>query len=196
MIKNDQAKKVRLHYNSNGSIYPQHLFEKWKHFRQIDISFSIDNINERFNLERGGNWHEVEKNLNEFLSSKLPNMILGIFPTVNVQNVYYLGELIDWFETKTFDSLIFNLLRSPSFMSVTNMNQELTTLVINKLSQISQEKSLKYNVFSIIELIKQNKNSSDSVDLLADYMLKLDNVRKQKFYQTHSEIASIIYKGN
>jgi organic radical activating enzyme len=196
LIKNNQAKKVRLHYNSNGSIYPQHLFEKWKHFRQIDISFSIDNINERFNLERGGNWHEVEKNLNEFLSSKLPNMILGIFPTVNVQNVYYLEELIDWFETKTFDSLIFNLLSSPSFMSITNMNQDLTTLVIDKLSQINQEKSLKYSVFSIIELIKQNKNSSESVDLLADYMLKLDNVRNQKFYQTHSEIASIIYKGN
>jgi hypothetical protein len=31
---------------------------------------------------------------------------------------------------------------------------------------------------------------------LEDYMLKLDNIRNQKFNYTHSEIANIIFKGN
>lgn len=195
LIAHNFASKIRLHYNSNGSIYPEHLFEKWKLFRQVDIAFSIDNIGQRFELERGGSWAEVEQNLDNFLDSKLPNMILTVFPTVNVQNVYYLDQLIDWFETKKFDSLVFSMLENPKILNVTSMNNELLDMTIDKLGKMSMDKLIRYNVISIIDILKQSKNSSESIDQLANYMLKLDNIRNQKFYQTHSEIANIIYKG-
>jgi MoaA/NifB/PqqE/SkfB family radical SAM enzyme len=195
LIYNDYAKKIRLHYNSNGSVYPEHLFDKWKLFKQVDIAFSIDNIGQRFELERGGSWTQVEQNLDKFLSSKPSNMIVSIFATVNVQNIYYLDQLIEWVEPRNFNALVWNMLQHPNYLSITSMNQELTTKVINKLNQIDQKKLLTYNILPIIELLKQNKCSLNSVDQLAEYMLKLDNIRQQKFNQTHSEIASIIYKG-
>jgi hypothetical protein len=195
LIEHDLAHKIRLHYNSNGSVYPAHLFEKWKLFRQVDIAFSIDNIGTRFELERGGKWDLVNVNLDKFLENKLPNMILSIFTTVNVQNVYYLDQLITWVDTKKFNKLNFNLLEHPKFLSITAMNTELTTQVIDKLSQIDHDKLIKHNVFPIIALLKQNKYSPDLIDELSKFMLKLDNIRDQKFNQTHPEIADIIYKG-
>ena len=195
LVDHNFASKIRLHYNSNGSIYPEHLFEKWKYFRQVDIAFSIDDIGPRFELERGGSWNEVEKNLDDFLNNKLPNMVLSIFPTINVQNVYYINELVEWFETKNFNALVFNILRNPKFLSITEMNNELSEITVNKLKAMPLDSLKKYQVLSIIQLIKQKKNSSVSLDQLTDYMLKLDKVRNQKFYETHSEIANIIYKG-
>jgi MoaA/NifB/PqqE/SkfB family radical SAM enzyme len=195
LIEHNCASAIRLHYNSNGSVYPAHLFDKWKLFRQVDISFSIDNIGSKFELERGGSWTQVESNLDKFLDSKLSNMILSVFTTVNIQNVYYLEELINWFETKTFNSLHFNLLEQPRFLSITTMNAELTTLVLNKLNQLDQKILIKYNVLPIINLIRQTKPLQDQVDQLREYMLKLDNIRNQDFGQTHTELANIIYKG-
>lgn len=195
LIEYDYAKNIRLHYNSNGSIYPTHLMDKWQRFRQVDIAFSIDNTGIRFELERGGSWEEVEENLDRFLRSKLPNMSLSVFPTISVQNVYYLDQLISWFETKNFDALSWNLLENPKYLSVTNMNQDLAELVLKKLQTIDNNKLEKYNLKSIIELLTKEKHSANSIDQLAEYMLKLDNVRNQKFHKTHSEIANIIYKG-
>lgn len=196
LIDQNHASKIRLHYNSNGSVYPSHLFEKWKCFKQVDIAFSIDNIGQRFELERGGDWQKVQQNLDQFLASKLPNMELNVFTTINVQNVYYLEELIDWFETKNFNSLFFNLLERPKFLSISSMNDELSRAIIDRLCLIGQTKIEKYNLNTFIEMIKQNKNSSDMIDELREYMLKLDNIRNQNFKHTHSEIANIIYRGN
>lgn len=189
-IENNHARKIRLHYNSNGSIYPKYIFEKWKHFREIDISFSIDNIGKRFELERGGCWADIDKNLDLFLKTQLPNMILSIFATVSVQN---LDRLIDWVETKRFNSLNLNLLETPDFLSITKMNQELSEVIIRQLSKIDRSKLEKYNIQTFIELIKQHKHSSNMIDKLVKYIIKLDKIRNQDFSQTHPEIAEIIF---
>jgi organic radical activating enzyme len=195
LIQHGHAKRIRLHYNSNGSIYPAHLFDRWKLFRQVDIAFSIDNIGNKFELERNGDWQQVNQNLDNFLQSKLSNMVLSVFATISVQNVYYLDQLISWYETKNFNSLVWNLLEYPNFLSILFMGQELTALVVNQLNQIDHSRLEKYNLQSIISLLEQQEHSSNLIDQLADYMLKLDNIRNQKFIDTHTEVAKIIYKG-
>jgi len=195
LIAHDYAKNIRLHYNSNGSIYPDHLLEKWKLFKEVDIGFSIDNIGQRFELERGSSWDKVENNLNNFLKHKSSNMVLNIFTTINVQNIYYLDELIDWVETKDFNALHFNILDKPEYFRINAMGAELTTLVINKLSQIVPSRLKKYNIYPILKSLELTNNSNNSIDKLSKYMLKLDNIRNQQFTQTHPEIAGIIYKG-
>jgi hypothetical protein len=123
-------------------------------------------------------------------------MVLNIFTTINVQNIYYLDELIDWVETKDFNALHLNVLRSPDYFRINAMGPDLTKLVIDKLDQISPYRLKKYSIYPIIESLKMSDNSSNLIDNLAEYMLKLDNIRNQKFIQTHPEIAHIIYKGN
>lgn len=194
LVTHGRADQIRLHYNSNGSVYPQSLFTTWSKFKEVNISFSIDDIGARFELQRGGSWHDVEHNLDLFLQSRLPNMTLGIFPTVNVQNIYYLPDLIEWFETKTFDSLVFNILETPECLSITNMGRDLTQLVIDRLSGWSSQRSNIYDLQRLIHRLKHNEKPGDRVDELRSYMLQLDNIRKQDFTATHPEIASILLK--
>lgn len=196
LIEKNYASAIRLHYTSNGSIRPKHFFEKWQQFRQVDIAFSIDDIGVRFELERGGRWEDVESNLDWFLEHRLPNMVLSVFPTVNIQNVFYIDSLIDWFETKKFNALIFNLLERPDFLCVTKMNQELSEMVINRLSTIDKTRLQKYNLQSLISLIQDHTHSSNMIDKLAAYIKKLDRIRNQDFSLTHPEIAGIIFKEN
>jgi sulfatase maturation enzyme AslB (radical SAM superfamily) len=195
LIQRGFSKKIRLHYNTNGSIYPEKLIEKWKQFREIDIGFSIDNIGDRFELERGGSWKQINDNLDRFINCQSPNMILSIFSTVNAQNVYYLGELMDWFETKKFNRLVFNLLETPESISITNMNSELTELVIDKLNQIDKTRLTRYNIIPIIEILEKNIGSNDLNVELANFMKELDIIRHEDLSKTHPEIAQIIYRG-
>lgn len=195
MIEHQWASNIKLHYNTNGSIFPSHLFKKWKYFRQIDIAFSIDDIGSRFELTRGGEWNTVDQNIDRFFELKMPNMILNVFPTVSVQNIFYLKDLIDWIETKKFNAVNFNLLESPSYLSITKMGNELSNIAISKLNQIESKKQSKYNIKRFISLIMQNINSQDHIDQLAIYMLNLDTIRNQNLYQTHPDLAKIIYKG-
>lgn len=196
LIGHNYSTKIKLHYNSNGSVYPANLIDKWKQFKHVNIHFSIDNIGQRFEFERGGCWEDVEANLDRLLETKLPNMSLGIFVTLNVQNVYYIEQLIDWYETKQFDSFNFSLLEEPSFLSVKAMNQELVNVIVNRLKQIPTEKINRYGIESFIQKLENKTVSPESIDQLKQYMLKLDTIRNQNFALTHPEIASIIYKGN
>jgi MoaA/NifB/PqqE/SkfB family radical SAM enzyme len=195
LIQKGYANRIRLHYNANGSIYPPQLFAKWQKFKAIDISFSIDDIGPRFELQRGGRWSDVQTNLNNFLSARLPNMTLSIFPTINVQNIYYLPELIDWFESTGFDSLIFNILDKPVFLSIRNMGPELTDLVIDRLSAMAESQKEKHKIAQLINFLKQEKKTVDRVEDLRQYVLELDRRRGQNFAESHPEVAKVIYIG-
>ena len=62
-VDRDLAKHIRLHYNSNGSVWPSELINYWPNFKLVDINFSIDAIGDQFNLQRGGSWNDVESNI-------------------------------------------------------------------------------------------------------------------------------------
>lgn len=194
LIEQGSCNRIRLHYNSNGSIYPENFFNRWKNFREVDIAFSIDNIGSRFEFERGGKWKEVETNLDRMLETRLSNMTLSVFVTVNVQNIYYLDQILDWYESKKFDWIKFSLLENPIFLNISSMDRDLTQLVIEKLSQINEARRNKYNINLLIDKLKNNKCSTEHLDQLAKFMLDLDKVRNQNFYYSHREIADIIYK--
>jgi sulfatase maturation enzyme AslB (radical SAM superfamily) len=195
LIQQGHANRIRLHYNSNGSIYPSQLFAKWQEFKAVDISFSIDDIGARFEFQRGGRWSDVQTNLNDFLSARLPNMTLSIFPTINVQNIYYLPELIEWFESTGFDSLIFNILDTPVFLNIGTMGPALTDLVIERLSTMAEPQKEKHKINQLIDFLKQEKKTVVRVEELRQYMLNLDRRRGQNFAESHPEVAKVIYIG-
>ena len=95
-VDQGHASHIRLHYNTNGSIYPQNIIEHWKHFQHVDIQISIDNIGSRFDLERGGSWHLVEDNIKKMLALNLSNLEISVMPAINIMNIFYIDELLDW----------------------------------------------------------------------------------------------------
>ena len=68
---NGFAENIEIHYNTNGTHFPEEFIETWKKFRKVEIAFSIDNLGERFEYERSGaKWEEVEANIQRFHALK------------------------------------------------------------------------------------------------------------------------------
>lgn len=193
LADSSRCSSIRLHYNTNGSIYPEKLFDVWSLFREIDISFSIDNLASRFELERcNGSWALVEQNLDRFVRDRLPNMRLSVFVTVNAQNVCYLADVIDWYETKDFDALIFSVLSLPKVFAISNMPAGLARLAQSRLRGISPERRQKYGLEAVLNLVDSAASEQIPVDELVDTVLKLDQWRDQRFDLSHPEVAEAI----
>jgi hypothetical protein len=164
----------------------------WKHFGRVDIAFSVDNICERFEYERyGAKWQEVNDNIISISSYKQHdgvNITTQLCFTINIQNVFYLDELLAWADQKHFDNVYFNMLHSPDHMSVQRMTPAAQELVLNKLKNTSwMTKAYQREIDNIIKFIK-NGPGSDGKDFL-EKMQRTDSYRNQTFKDTHPEIA-------
>ena len=60
LVLRNLAKNIEIHYNTNGTQWPEEAAEIWRHFKTVEIAFSIDDINSRFEYQRSGaKWDEV-----------------------------------------------------------------------------------------------------------------------------------------
>jgi MoaA/NifB/PqqE/SkfB family radical SAM enzyme len=184
------AKSIDIHYNTNGTQWPD-AHELWKHFKRVDIAFSIDNIDKRFEYERyGAHWTEVTENIRKFheLRDRNPAKITTqVCMTVNVQNVYYLEELCNWINTQTFNDHYFNMLHDPKHMCIDNLTNEAKQVVIEKLRNGTFTPKHRAEISRIIKFIEQGQGSTGEEFLFK--MQQTDSYRKQNFYHTHPEIA-------
>ena len=105
-ISNNYAKDMRLMYNSNGMTWKDNLFEKWKHFSSVEFDYSVDDIGERNSYIRyPSKWDRVERNFHIFDEQTPDNVEMFISCTVQILNVYYLPDFIDWFLSKNFKKI-------------------------------------------------------------------------------------------
>jgi len=186
------SKNIDIHYNTNGTVDPNLDSWVWQHFGRVDIAFSIDNVGDRFEYERyGAKWQEVNDNISWISSYKQhdnSNITTQLCFTVNIQNVYYLDELLNWADKKGFDNIYFNMLHSPDHMSIQKMTPAAKALVLNKLKTTSwTSKFYQKEIDNIIRFI-ENGSGSDGTEFIKR-MKQTDNYRNQNFKDTHPEIA-------
>lgn len=179
-VDSGHAHRIRLHFNTNGSVYPANLIPLLEQFKQVDIGISIDDIGHRFEFERGGRWSDVEANYRQF--RLLPDQFnISIMPVVNVQNVYYLDELLAWADSLN-GSVVINVLSHPNCMSIDSMTPLAKRIVVEKYQN---------NTNPMLQQIAKrvaNSPGSDGQEF-RNYMMTLDQTRKQNFAESHSEIA-------
>lgn len=192
--ENGYSENIDIHYNTNATQLPDNPFV-WACFGRVDIAFSIDNVGKRFEYERyGANWDralEVVDTIHELKEHSMPNITTQLCFTINIQNVYYLDELLTWADTKGFGSIYFNMLHSPDHMSVQRMTTAAKELVLNRL-KTTFWKTNKYQkeIDNVIQFI-ENGLGSDGKDFLFK-MQQTDIYRKQNFIDTHPEIAVVM----
>jgi MoaA/NifB/PqqE/SkfB family radical SAM enzyme len=190
-VDQGHSKNIDIHYNTNGTVNPDESWI-WQHFGRVDIAFSIDNVEDRFEYERyGAKWQEVNDNISWISSYKQhdkSNITTQLCFTVNIQNVYYLDELLAWADKKGFDNVYFNMLHSPDHMSIQQMTPKAQELVLNKLkTTFWTSKFYQKEIDNIIRFI-ENGAGSDGREFLRR-MKQTDNYRHQCFKDTHFEIA-------
>lgn len=94
-------RKINISYNTNGTILPsEKLLYLWKHFKQVTIAFSIDDIAERFEYQRyPAKWSEVVANLQWYLNNCAKNTFFATTTSVGLLNHSNLDALQSWLES-------------------------------------------------------------------------------------------------
>jgi MoaA/NifB/PqqE/SkfB family radical SAM enzyme len=193
-VETGDSKHIDIHYNTNATVNSLGVEKSilWNDFGRVDIAFSVDNVDKRFEYERfGADWDEANEIIDGIHFAKnvdTPNITTQLCFTINIQNVYYLDELLAWANTKEFGSIYFNMLHSPDHMSIQRMTPAAQELVLSKLKttfwkSTAHQKEID-NVIKFIEL----GSGSDGREFLRK-MKQTDAYRKQNFMDTHPEIA-------
>jgi MoaA/NifB/PqqE/SkfB family radical SAM enzyme len=117
------AHNVEIHYNTNGTQYPEQAESIWKHFKTVEIAFSLDDVGERFEYQRSNAvWSEVCANLDRFrdLKAIYSNIELQVCTTVNIFNVRYLGDIAAWLEQnqESFSFVYWNMMHDAWYFSI------------------------------------------------------------------------------
>jgi len=187
------AQNIEIHYNTNGTQFPQHATEIWKHFKIVEIALSIDDMGPRFEYQRyGAKWETVIDNLYKFrnLRDNNNNIKLQLCLTVNALNFYYIDEILRWVPDQIFNYYYLNVVHDPPNFCVKNLNDSAKTLITNKLSQVDIPQVFADEIKNLIEFMNSG-TSSDGKELVR-VLKDSDAQRNQKFSDYHPEIAEAI----
>jgi sulfatase maturation enzyme AslB (radical SAM superfamily) len=193
LVKRGVAGDISIHYNTNGSIINDRLLDIWKHFKKIDLAVSIDDIGERFNVQRPGDkadWNLVEQNVKYIKTHKHENTILGLHCAISIMNVYYLPELCDWIKTIGFEDLHFSVLYNPGHLSLLKIPKATADLAVKKILDHEFDTAVQPFIDTVIGLLDsatQLENPS-----FVNYIKKLDGLRGEDFSAAHPEVAQAL----
>lgn len=193
MIERGIAEDISIHYNTNGSTINDKLLETWKHFKKIDLAISIDDIGERFNIQRPGDkadWDFVQKNVKYIKTHKHKNTILNLHCAISIMNVYYLPELCNWIKTVGFEDLHFSVLYNPDHLSLLRIPKAAADLAAKKLLDHKFDAEIQPFIDNVIEVL--GKATQQENLLFVKYIKKLDGLRGECFSAAHPEVAQAL----
>jgi len=187
------AQQVEIHYNTNGTQYPEHAVDIWKHFKTVEIAVSVDDIAERFEYQRSNaRWIDILVNVSKFkkLRDTMSNIQLQCCITVNVFNIRYLRHVADWADYQGFDFVYWNMLHDALHWSITGLPETAKKQITSYLNNCNPPDRFAEEFMRIRDFMN-NGASTDGHDLRSQ-IRKLDQWRKQNFSDVCPEMAAII----
>jgi MoaA/NifB/PqqE/SkfB family radical SAM enzyme len=187
------AHQVEIHYNTNGTQYPEQAESIWQHFKTVEIAFSIDDVGARFEYQRSNAvWSEVCKNLDRFRDLKEihPNIELQVCTTVNVFNVRYLGEVAAWLEhnRESFTFVYWNMMHDAWYFSIACLPDSAKQAIAEYLDSVT---TIYRDEFDRIKDFMTGGASTDG--FMTRMKIKdLDQKRNQNFAQICPEMAALV----
>lgn len=182
LIKNNLSKKIKIELNTNGSEYSDLIVNKLLEFKSVTFLISIDDIGPRFELQRGSSWDNVARNISYYKKLQSENFQIQISPTINIQNVLYLDELVEFCNTEKLN-IVWSYLEGPVFLSVKNITNKAKNLIYEKYKNHSNQElqALSSKIYQA--------NTVNGTDFI-NYMQELDRRRNQNSNLVLKEIMS------
>jgi MoaA/NifB/PqqE/SkfB family radical SAM enzyme len=187
------AHQVEIHYNTNGTQYPEQAIETWRHFKTVEIAFSIDDLGERFEYQRSNAvFWEVEQNLGRFrfLREQYPNIRLQCCSTVNVFNVRYIDQLARWLDTQGFDYVYWNMMHDAWYFSIATLPESAKTEIILHLESAVVPTQWREEFDRICDFMR--RGASTDGFMLRMKVRDLDRKRGQNLAAVEPEFAALI----
>lgn len=183
LVEKGYASKIDIHYNTNGTLWPARS-ELWKHFKGVEIAFSIDDIGKRFEYQRyGTRWEETQEVIRKAVTSPYR---LQICTTFNIQNAYYWPETEDWIFKQGIRDIHYNILHEPPMFNLRNMPEDIKYIYGQRMKMCRAPHKID-QVIRFMELPGENM-----LPALKERLAQSDTYRKQSFAETHSNVWDII----
>ena len=188
------AHQVEIHYNTNGTMFPEQAEEIWRHFKTVEIAFSIDDVGSRFEYQRtNASWDDMQENIKKFFKLKryLPDIIqLQVCTTVNVFNVRYIDEVARWNSGHAFNFVYWNMLHDAWYFSIATLPDAAKTEITRYLETADVPAQYQAEFGRIVDFM--NRGTSTDGNMLRTQIQDLDRKRNQDLAQVAPEFANLI----
>jgi hypothetical protein len=193
LVDRGLAGNIEIHYNTNGTQWPEQAEAIWRHFKHVEIAFSIDDVGARFEYQRSNaSWPDVEQNISRFreLRNRNSNISLQACCTVNVFNVYYLETVANWIVQQQFDFIYWNMMHDAYYFSISTLPEMAKSIIVQRLHQAQVPGIIQKEFDRIVDFM----NAGNSLDgfILKMKIADLDRKRQQNLAITEPEFAKII----
>jgi MoaA/NifB/PqqE/SkfB family radical SAM enzyme len=193
LVNRGIAGSIEIHYNTNGTQWPEQGEAIWRHFKTVEIAFSIDDVGARFEYQRSNAvWSEVVNNIQQFndLKSRNSNIRLQVCSTVNVFNVLYLEDLATWIDTQAFDFVYWNMMHEAYYFSINTLPKSVKQAVADKLQSARVSPRHRAEFENIVKFM----NGGVGLDgfILRMRIADLDRKRQQNLAAVEPEFAQLI----
>ena len=197
-VENGWSKKQHIHYNTNGTIYPEKYMSLLEEFKIVDIQISSDGVGKKFEYCRHpAVWEEVEENIDKFISAKNNSnteWLLSACISVSAFNVYDFFETFEHYASKGVGVYV-NMVHDHHGIKV--LPRELKETVINKLN-LYESKYLPQQWNNDRNMVIQHLSNTESVESeWINFWLELemrDKIRKESFKEIFPEYFNEIKK--
>jgi MoaA/NifB/PqqE/SkfB family radical SAM enzyme len=187
------ANQVEIHYNTNGTQWPERGPDIWKHFKTVEIAFSIDDLGARFEYQRtNADWAVVLDNITSFqlLRDQMPNLRLQCCSTVNIFNVRYIDQLAHWIALQKFDFVYWNMMHDAWYFSIAMLPDSAKAEISEHLRTADVPTQYRAEFDRITDFM--NNGASTDGFMTRMKIRDLDRKRQQNLRTVAPELAAIL----
>jgi MoaA/NifB/PqqE/SkfB family radical SAM enzyme len=189
-IDNNRSSQISLHYNTNGTIYADHLIPLWNKFKCVELSFSLDNVESKFEYERyGATWNVVVNNISKYQKLDPAIYAFNVYSTITALNILDSYDVFQFCENNQLP-VVFNLLDNPQELNVALFNNKQKNYISTKLLKIG---NTKFNdlINPIVDAMKKRKTQCNVTDMI-NYLNVTDQIRRQDFKKNYQELSNLL----
>jgi MoaA/NifB/PqqE/SkfB family radical SAM enzyme len=199
IIETDVAKNIRIKFATNGTIkLRDKILDRLKHFKDVTVMYSIDDIGKRYEYQRPpAHWEVVENNFLDALQHDFLDVV--ITRTVGLLNSTSGSDFVQWCDKNNFslDKVFLNYVREPIYYDLSMLDKTQKEYINSLLgdNRIDNEvrKYMRSQHEDNVSDTAWGVNSHKDLDNLRKYVImSLDKKSKLSLEDVSQDIARLV----
>jgi hypothetical protein len=195
---------IRIQYNTNFSelaFKDKHVFEYWRHFKNVSVGASLDASGPRAELmRRGTDWKQTVDNRQRMMA-EVPHVDFYVSATVSAMNVLHVLDFHkEWTKLGLIDAKDFNIniCQSPEWYRIDILPEKFKQEVVipaykRHIAWLEPQDTLQRATTGYKSLLNL-LTAQDASHLLSRFneeITKLDTIRHENFWDTFPELSTL-----
>jgi hypothetical protein len=195
---------IRIQYNTNFSelaFKDKHVFEYWRHFKNVSVGASLDASGARAELMRKGtDWKQAVHNRNRMIQ-EVPHVDFYVSATVSAMNILHVLDFHkQWVEEELIQAKDWNIniCQSPDWYRVDILPEKFKQEVVipaykQHIAWLASRDKLQRatNGYKSVLNLLTAQDASHLLPRFREEIKKLDTIRNENFWKTFPELHEI-----